>query len=50
MGIIKFFHKRSVYHRTVNSLSRLSEKELKDIGISRGEITYVARSIMNKVK
>ena len=32
------------YHDTVRQLSRLSDYELKDLGIRRGEITAAARS------
>lgn len=31
------------YREAVNELSLLSDEELRDIGISRGEIEYVAR-------
>ena len=31
------------YNRTVSALNKLSDKELKDIGITRGEIVRVAR-------
>ena len=31
------------YHRTVSELSRLSDHELHDLGIGRGDIEYVAR-------
>jgi len=30
------------YYRIVNELSRLSDRELADIGISRGDILYLA--------
>lgn len=38
---IREWHERQ---RTRNALEDLSDKELLDIGISRGEIDYVARS------
>ena len=31
------------YREAVNELSQLSDEELHDIGVSRGEIDYVAR-------
>ena len=31
------------YREAVNELSQLSDEELHDIGVSRGEIEYVAR-------
>jgi uncharacterized protein YjiS (DUF1127 family) len=31
------------YNKTVRELSRLSTRELKDIGIQRGDIEFVAR-------
>lgn len=31
------------YRDTVNELSRLSNRELSDVGITRGDIPYVAR-------
>ncbi|MGP9821568.1 DUF1127 domain-containing protein [Salinarimonas sp. NSM] len=31
------------YRRTVRELERLSDRELNDVGLSRGDIDYVAR-------
>ncbi|MEP0235206.1 DUF1127 domain-containing protein [Roseibium sp.] len=31
------------YRRTVDELSRLSQRELRDLGINRNEIKFVAR-------
>lgn len=31
------------YRNTVNELSRMSQRELNDLGISRGDIPFVAR-------
>lgn len=31
------------YRETVNELSRLSNRELSDVGLSRGDIPFVAR-------
>jgi uncharacterized protein YjiS (DUF1127 family) len=33
------------YRNTVNELSRMSERELNDLGISRGDIPFVARRV-----
>lgn len=38
-AITKYFR----YNRNVQELARLSDRELKDIGISRGEIRHIAR-------
>ncbi|WP_319773679.1 DUF1127 domain-containing protein [Breoghania sp.] len=35
------------YHRTVAELSRLSDHELHDLGIGRGDIEFVARRSVN---
>jgi len=35
------------YRRNVEILSRLSDRELADIGINRGRIEEVARSVVN---
>lgn len=32
------------YRQTVNELSRMSDRELSDLGIGRGDISSVARS------
>lgn len=36
--------KRRVYRQTVKELSALSDRDLCDLGISRGEIHYVAHA------
>ncbi|MEM7288793.1 MAG: DUF1127 domain-containing protein [Pseudomonadota bacterium] len=41
IGSIKKWHN---YRRTVNELSSLTNRELDDLGISRGDIPHVARS------
>tara|TARA_Y100000815_G_scaffold252564_1_gene256897 strand:- start:299 stop:514 length:216 start_codon:yes stop_codon:yes gene_type:complete len=38
-----------LYARTTRELSELSDRELADIGISRGEIRHVARQAAEKV-
>jgi len=35
------------YRNTVNELGRMSERELNDLGISRGDIPFVARRPAN---
>ena len=43
MDIIGRYKDWRSYRRTVNELSMLSNRELADLGISRGEIRFVAR-------
>jgi len=43
MGIIDNFRTWRTYRQTVSELSRLSNRELADLGINRGEIRAVAR-------
>ena len=50
MGIFRYFRRLSAYNKTVRALSLLSNHELKDIGIGRGDIAGLARSVMNEVK
>lgn len=45
MNLTSKFQKWRSYRRTVNELSRLSNRELDDLGLSRGEITSVARRV-----
>ena len=50
-SIIKKYKNYKLYSRTVNELSVLSDKELKDIGMSRSEIKSVAaRQYIRKAK
>ena len=50
-SIIKKYKNYKLYARTVNELSVLSDKELKDIGMSRSEIKSVAaRQYIRKAK
>lgn len=44
MNVVGSFRKWRNYRRTVNELSALSNRELDDLGINRGDIPYVARS------
>jgi uncharacterized protein YjiS (DUF1127 family) len=41
--IESYLHKRARYLRTVDELSRLTERDLADLGIARSDIQYVAR-------
>lgn len=43
MNIRKSFREWRLYRQTVNELSRMSDRELSDLGISRGDIPFVAR-------
>jgi len=43
MNLIDNFRNWRRYRETVNELSRLSNRELNDLGISRSDIPYVAR-------
>ena len=43
MNLIRNYRNWRRYRETVNELSRLSNRELNDLGISRGDIQFVAR-------
>ncbi len=43
MNIRKSFQEWRTYRNTVNELSRMSDRELSDLGISRGDIPFVSR-------
>lgn len=43
MNLIRNYRNWRRYRETVNELSRLSNRELNDLGIARGEIPFVAR-------
>ncbi len=43
MSFMGKFRQWRSYRRTVNELSALSNRELNDLGISRGDIPHVAR-------
>lgn len=43
MNVLGKFQQWRSYRRTVNELNALSSRELDDLGISRGEIHYIAR-------
>ena len=43
MNLIRNYRNWRRYRDTVNELSRLSNRELNDLGIARGDIQFVAR-------
>lgn len=43
MNLIRNYRNWRRYRDTVNELSRLSNRELNDLGIARGDIPFVAR-------
>ena len=43
MNLIRNYRNWRRYRETVSELSRLSNRELSDLGISRSDIPYVAR-------
>lgn len=43
MGLKQSYNRWRQYRQTCNELSRMSERELRDLGISRGDIPFVAR-------
>jgi uncharacterized protein YjiS (DUF1127 family) len=47
-AIIAAYKNHSTYRATYNELSRLSNKELYDIGIDRSDIEYVARDFIHE--
>lgn len=45
MNLTSKFQKWRSYRRTFNELSRLSNRELDDLGLNRGDISSVARRV-----
>jgi len=45
MDVFGSFRKWRNYRRTVNELNSLTNRELDDLGISRGDIKYVASKL-----
>ena len=41
-GLADRVHRYSLYRQTLNELSQLSDRDLADIGVSRGAITSIA--------
>jgi len=48
MNITRSFSNWRKYRQTVNELGRMSNRELSDLGISRSEISFVARQAVGK--
>lgn len=47
MNIARSFNKWRKIRQTENELARLSTRELDDLGISRGDIPFIARRSVN---
>ena len=43
-SVQKYMQRRKIFNQTFNELSQLSERELWDLGLARGDIARVARS------
>ena len=43
MNLARSFNNWRMYRQTVNELGRMNDRELRDLGISRSDIPYVAR-------
>jgi len=50
--VFQSMYKHKIYRETYNSLSKLTDKELKDIGIARGDIHSISMEAFfdNRVK
>ena len=46
MNLIRNYRNWRRYRETVSELSRLSNRELNDLGINRGDIQHVARKAL----
>ncbi|WP_084649885.1 DUF1127 domain-containing protein [Stappia stellulata] len=44
--LVRKYHSWQSYRRTYDELSRLSNRELNDLGIGRGDIDFIARRNM----
>lgn len=44
-ALINAYRKHSIYRNTYNELSKLSEKELNDMGLSRSQISGLAYEV-----
>jgi uncharacterized protein YjiS (DUF1127 family) len=47
-NVVKNYRQWRNYRTTVNELSRLSSRDLNDLGIGRGDIEFVARRAAKK--
>lgn len=43
MGLRQSFNRWRQYRQTCNELGRMDDRELRDLGITRGDIPFVAR-------
>ena len=43
MNLARSFNNWRKYRQTVNELGRMSDRELRDLGIGRSDIPYIAR-------
>ena len=48
--LLEWFNRTRRYYTVINELSRLSDRELADIGINRYEIHYLATQMMCEKK
>ena len=44
-NIVTWWKHRAEVNETIKELTKLTDKELNDIGISRGEIRYIAETV-----
>ena len=47
-SVVKNYRQWRTYRETVDELNRLSNRDLNDLGISRADITFVARKASGK--
>jgi uncharacterized protein YjiS (DUF1127 family) len=47
MNLARSFNNWRKYRQTVNELGRMSDRELRDLGIGRSDIPYIARKATN---
>lgn len=47
-AIVRFIQERKRYNQSLNELSRLGDRELADIGVSRSDIARLAWSAAHK--
>lgn len=46
--MFKYFARKRKIHNTIRELNRLSDRELSDLGISRGQIPFIAEETILK--
>jgi uncharacterized protein YjiS (DUF1127 family) len=47
MNLARSFNNWRKYRQTVNELGRMTDRELRDLGIGRSDIPYIARKASN---